>query len=309
MNVNPECPGCGSQSAAVVRRGCRDVLLNVSGEWTILRCEQCQLKFTHPRPGDDELSRHYPSSYHVYSPPSPVRNGRVGAVIRRVAMMPYTLRFGAPDWTIAPFGNGRFLDVGCGAGGVLQRMSAHGWKCAGIDLSADAVRAARRAAPDAAVEQATLETYRPHGTFAAISLQHVLEHLPRPLSSLTRCRELLEPDGCLLVSVPNIESFEARAFRSRWIGLDIPRHLTHFSRTTLTELIRRAGFDVVRVRPAMFASSLSESAALSMPLDAGRRLVGSRVGRLLYFASVLPAAVSYAFGNEPVLEVLSRRTS
>ena len=222
-------------------------------------------------------------------------------------MAPYTLRFGDPDWSVAPQGSGRYLDVGCGAGELLKRMSVTGWKCTGIDISPTAVAAALQAVPSASIEVATLTTFEPESPFALISMQHVLEHLPDPAESVTRCRALLEPGGLLVVGVPNIESFEARVFGERWIGLDIPRHLSHFSPSTLSALVERSGFDVLRLRPAMFASSLSESLALALPGRAGRWLLGSRIGRLLYFASVFPASLSYLLGNAPVLEMLCRR--
>ena len=303
------CPACGSGDPTVLLRDCHDLRMEVAGNWSVLHCQACGLTFTAPRPDECELSQYYPSDYPVYHPDAPVRAGIIGAAIRRLAMFPYTLRFGNPEWSVAPFGNGRFLDVGCGAGGMLQRMGARGWRCAGIDLSPRAVAAARRAAPGAVVEQATLSTYQPDRPFAVISMNHVLEHLPDPVANLERCRNLLEPGGQLFVGVPNIESLEARAFGRRWIGLDIPRHLTHFSRSTLTGLLERTGFEIVYVRPGMFASSLSESAALSLPRRARRSLLESNGGRLLYFASVLPASISYLFGNQPALEVLARRQS
>jgi SAM-dependent methyltransferase len=283
--------------------------MDVPGEWDIMSCNRCGLTFSSPRAEESDLLPYYPSSYHVYHPAAPIRTSPVGAAIRQLAMAPYSLRFGDPDWGAAPFGNGRFLDIGCGAGGMLRRMRALGWQCAGIDISPTAVAAARQAVPAAHIEEATLASFEPNTRFALISMQHVLEHMPDPIATLSRCRQLLEPDGALLVSVPNIESFEARAFGRLWIGLDIPRHLTHFSRATLIPLIERRGFEVVSIRPAMFASSLSESAALSLPRRLGRRLLGSKIGRALYFASVLPAAISYVCGNEPVLEVLARRTT
>ena len=287
--------------------GCRDLLMNVPGEWTILRCQDCDLKFTVPRPDESKLLAYYPSHYHVYHPSAPIRDSVVGSAFRRLAMLPYTVRFGEPDWTVAPFGNGRFLDVGCGAGALLRHMAALGWTCAGIDLSPTAVAAARRSVPGASVEEARLNTFESGTTFALISMHHVLEHLPDPVGGLRRCRQLLEVGGQLIISVPNIESFEAKMFGRRWIGLDIPRHLTHFSRSTLISLLARSGFEITQVRPAMFASSLSESLALTLPWRARRHLVGSKAGRVLYFASVLPASISYVLGNKPVLEVLARR--
>lgn len=303
------CPGCGSTKAALRLGGCRDLLMEVPGEWNILNCAHCRMTFTAPRPDESELLQYYPSNYHVYHPAAPVRTGTVGAILRRLAMAPYWLRFGDPDPIVAPFGNGRFLDVGCGAGALLKRMAAAGWRGAGIDVSPTAVSVTRQAVPDAVVQEATLATFVPEAPFALISMVHVLEHLPDPVAALARCRELLEAGGHLFVSVPNIDSFEARTFGRRWIGLDIPRHLTHFSRSTLTELLERSGFQIVNVRPAMFASFLSESTLLSFPRRVRRRLLGSETGRLLYFVLVLPASISYLLGNDPVLEVLSRRTA
>lgn len=272
-----------------------------------MSCQQCGLTFTSPRVAESELLHFYPSNYHVYQRDAPIRANPFGALLRRLAMLPYTMRFGNPDWLVEPFGNRRFLDVGCGAGELLKRIGESGWHCSGIDISPTAVAAARRALPTATVEVATLTTFKPDAPFALISLQHVLEHLPDPLESLVRCRTLLQPGGLLVVGVPNIESVEARLFGRRWIGLDIPRHLTHFTPATLTRLVERSGFEVLRLRPAMFASSLSESLALSLPGGAGRRLLGSTFGRLLYFASVFPASLSYLFGNAAVLELLCRR--
>ena len=286
---------------------CRDRLLGVPGEWDVMSCQQCGLTFTSPRVAESELLHFYPSNYHVYQRDAPIRANAVGALLRRLAMVPYTMRFGNPDWRVEPFGNRRFLDVGCGAGELLKRIGEAGWHCSGIDISPTAVAAARRTVPTAAVEVGTLTTFKADSPFSLISLQHVLEHLPEPRESLERCRALLEPGGLLVVGVPNIDSVEARVFGRGWIGLDIPRHLTHFTPSTLTRFVERSGFEVLRLRPAMFASSLSESLALSLPGAAGRRLLGSTFGRLLYFVSVFPASVSYLFGNAPVLEILCRR--
>lgn len=305
--VANSCTLCGSDDASVLIQACGDILLGVPGQWDVLLCSNCGATFTAPRPPESELLDYYPPQYHVYHPNAPVRGSIAGAAIRRIAMFPYTARYGDPDWRIPPFGSRRMLDVGCGTGAMLRRMAALGWRPFGIDLSPVAIEMARQTVPDATLELGTLTNFEPKERFALISVQHVLEHLPDPSQALNRCHELLEPGGQLLVSVPNIDSFEARLFGRKWVGLDIPRHLTHFSRSTLTRTLHQSGFEELHVRPALFASFLSESVSLVLPRGIGRRLLGSTMGRLLYFASVFPASLSYVFGNAPVLEVLCRR--
>src|SRR6476660_2870710 len=103
---------------------CRDRLLGVEGTWNIVSCEGCGFTYSSPRARESDLLRFYPSHYHVYQRAAPVRSNIAGALIRRVAMIPYSLRFGDPDWMVEPFGIRRFLDIGCGAGDLLKRIGA-----------------------------------------------------------------------------------------------------------------------------------------------------------------------------------------
>ena len=69
--------------------------------------------------------------------------------------------------------------------------------------------------------------------------------------------------GRLFVAVPNIDSQAFRWFGQAWYGLDLPRHLTHFSPVTLQVMIERAGFQVVKVRMVRHSSWLRASARLT----------------------------------------------
>jgi hypothetical protein len=76
--------------------------------------------------------------------------------------------------------------------------------------------------------------------FALISMAHVLEHLPDPAGYLLRLREtLLEPNGWLLIEVPNLYSHDCFEVA----------HLTSFSAHTLTQTLQKAGFRVIRLEP------------------------------------------------------------
>ena len=66
-------------------------------------------------------------------------------------------------------------------------------------------------------------------TFDAITLHHVFEHLTEPKRYLEIICEILKPGGHLVISFPNIDSFQSRFFKGNWFHLDPPRHLFFFT--------------------------------------------------------------------------------
>ena len=100
--------------------------------------------------------------------------------------------------------------------------------------------------------------------FDFVTMFHVLEHLPDPRKGLLFAGGLLNPRGSLIVQVPNVASCQARMFRSRWYGLDVPRHLVNFTAGGLDLLLNSVGFEIHRVshfslrdNPASLASSIA----------------------------------------------------
>ncbi len=301
------CPACEALTFTVLRTGCRDRLLGLPGQWRVVRCDACALCFTTPRLTEAQLLEYYPATYPVYQSRRPIRHSRLGARLRAAAMAPYRWRFGDPDGVPPPFGHGRFLDVGCGSGGQLKHFSDAGWTVTGLDVSPTAIAAAARRVPNATLRTGTLATFESPDRFDIISMCHVLEHLPDPGETLTRCRELLAPGGRLLVNVPNIESWEARLFGDSWMAFDVARHCSHFSPSTLAALLEARGFDVERMRPAMIPSTLSESLIMLLPGAYRRQALSSKAARLLYFSLVLPASITYLLGNCPAVDVVAVR--
>ena len=86
------------------------------------------------------------------------------------------------------------------------------------------------------------------GSFGLITFQHSLEHITDPVGALKRARELLEPGGLLIVTVPNWACWQRRfLFRGRWSALDMPRHQQHFSPQALQRLAALLGLRVQSV--------------------------------------------------------------
>jgi len=93
---------------------------------------------------------------------------------------------------------------------------------------------------------------------------HVLEHLHDPVSYLRSARDLLLPNGRLVIQVPNASSWQFLMFGERWNGVDIPRHLVNYRQRDVENLLDYCGLEVVRRKhfslrdnPAGFASSVA----------------------------------------------------
>ena len=100
-----------------------------------------------------------------------------------------------------------------------------------------------------------------------------LEHVHQPLDVLCAAHRLLTDGGRLLVAVPNFESLASRWFGANWYGLDVPRHLTHFTPDTLRAMLARAGFARIDVHQQHRNSWIRHSAE-----RAGGGILATRLG-------------------------------
>jgi hypothetical protein len=75
---------------------------------------------------------------------------------------------------------------------------------------------------------------------------------------------LLVPGGKLVVACPNIDSWAFRAFGPSWFGLDLPRHLVHFTPATLRDMLTAGGFRVEQLRLIRHSDWLRSSAKLAV---------------------------------------------
>jgi len=128
------------------------------------------------------------------------------------------------------------LDIGCSAGLLLEQFqSAYGCQPTGIEPGDDYRSYAQGRSLTVYPTLDALRVTRPV-QFDLISMAHVLEHLPNPVEYLEGLRrDLLAPTGKLLVEVPTLyahDSFEVA-------------HLVSFSRLTLTQVLKKAGYEII----------------------------------------------------------------
>jgi SAM-dependent methyltransferase len=101
----------------------------------------------------------------------------------------------------------RVLDIPCGPGAFLARLTAGGYEPHGADIQ-DLLQVG--GVPFTRADMNRPLPF-PDGAFDAVACIDGLEHLERPFDFVRECHRVLRPGGALLVSTPNIS-----ALRSRW---------------------------------------------------------------------------------------------
>ncbi|MBI5210067.1 MAG: class I SAM-dependent methyltransferase [Elusimicrobia bacterium] len=146
----------------------------------------------------------------------------------------------------------RLLDIGCGAGGFLNRARGEGFGVWGVDFNEVRLDLIRSELGIDTVFHGSLEDFaaaHPDLRFDVITMFQVLEHLDRPGRWLEKARSLLAPGGFFFVAVPNrgrtFDPFQGPGMEE----LDTPpNHLTRWSASALRGFLGRHGFESVEIK-------------------------------------------------------------
>lgn len=140
----------------------------------------------------------------------------------------------------------RLLEIGPGSGAVMARLGRLGSEVQGLDMSPAVARQIERRWGLQVTVGTLAEHVRTVGqkTYDMVVMRHVLEHFTDPYEALKDMHALLKPGGRLYVAVPNMGSWHSR-FRG-WPGYE-PYHVQYFGKQSLAVLLRRSGFQPVRM--------------------------------------------------------------
>lgn len=241
----PYCPSCGNSRGDVILLAGDDwIHADYSGQrFAVVRCQICALRYTSPRFKRAHKRLAFEGDYPFYIRARDARRGRMQDP--DAARAPFLGR--AERLVMAQPMPGRLLDLGAGDGFFGDVMRARGWEVVAVDNEEDVVWHAKEKLGLDARKLDVEEDPLPAGPFDAVSMWGVLQLVYEPRALLTKVREVLAPDGLLAIGVSNVKSAGASVFRSRWRGLGLPRHLSHFTPETLSRLVTWCGFEVVRV--------------------------------------------------------------
>jgi 2-polyprenyl-3-methyl-5-hydroxy-6-metoxy-1,4-benzoquinol methylase len=276
------CPTCGSSEA-------RHEL--DKDHMAVVRCAGCDLVYVSPTFDDSHYKEVYSSTdyqeivrdlgikSHGY------RTERFGR--ERVGLMGQHLTTARP----------RYLDIGCSTGFVVEAARAQGWDAVGIDLNPSAIEFGRSRGLDlraVALEDSGFAA----GSFDAVSLFDVLEHLIDPVPTLRACIRLLKPGGIVFVYVPNYDS-ASRFLMGKDAHFIWPtHHLNYYTPVTLRDLMAREGLETVYVA--------TEGLDLADYLWHGRHVLGKDVGGIEEIADQLQFFINAgAYGKN--LRLIARK--
>ena len=250
------CRYCGAEESATAERfEAAERMLGLGGCFEYVVCDECGSWTLGDVPAD--LSPYYPDrEYYSYSLGGRARlrtrlRWAKGSAFRR---LPRRVRAGIPPWhasvaTPAWAGwyeragldpSARVLDIGCGDGTLVRDLVRTGSVASAVGFDPyyrgpedDLVRIERESLGELGAD------------FTHVFFHHSLEHVEDPLAALVEARELLAPNGLVLVRVPVTDSLPARAFGEYWSELDAPRHVGVPSTRGLHALAERAAMQVV----------------------------------------------------------------
>lgn len=254
METLPTCPICKSNGFTDFLT-CEDYTASKEN-FTLVSCNNCSFIFTNPRPGQSEIGKYYQVENYISH--TGTQTGLVNKLyhIARRFTLKQKLRLVNKLNT-----KGNLLDIGCGTGNFLYVVKSDGWKVTGVEPDTDARKLAIQTCGENIHEESFLENDS-QVKYDIITMWHVLEHVHELDKRLIQLKNLLKPNGRLIVAVPNCASKDANHYKQFWGAYDVPRHLYHFKPNDIKQLFQNKQFEVEKILPmkldSFYVSILSE---------------------------------------------------
>lgn len=221
---------------------------SVSGEeFDLVRHAKLEMLITSPQPSADALADYYKSEDYI----SHTDNKRNPLEWLYHAIRNYTVKRKVHLINSLQVQNKTLLDIGCGTGEFIAYANKKDWKVTGIEPNDRARAIAIKKIGDSVFNASHLDAVE-ENTMNVVTLWHVLEHLPDLQKQIDTFIKVLAPKGYLIIAVPNYKSYDAIYYGSHWAAYDVPRHLWHFSRSSIKSLFEKNGFSFVEERPMLF---------------------------------------------------------
>jgi 2-polyprenyl-3-methyl-5-hydroxy-6-metoxy-1,4-benzoquinol methylase len=188
---------------------------------------------------------------------------------------------------------GALLDIGCFCGVFLSVAARQEWDCYGLEpLVMPAIYARGHFGLRVTTDTLRDSTY-PLEFFDIVTAFQVFEHLVDPAGEVARIRRILKPGGLVVIEVPNIDTAMVRLLGPRHRHF-VEDHVSFFSASTLSRLLKRMGFHVRRIYNPIRVQSLQH---LTWWVGEYSQALGDYLGRVLSRFHLDSKAISVNLGD------------
>ena len=186
---------------------------------SIVKCN-CSFVYLNPRPTIKDIGVYYDKSY---SPHNFNRQSIFLKILQNISF--YWKRYIISKYCSI---SKKLLDIGGGDGSFSDYLCKNGWLSSVYDKFSNLDY---------------IDNF--DSKYSAITMWHSLEHIHNTDEIFKKIGNTLEDDGFLFIAVPNHDSIDRRFFKRKWIAYDIPRHLYHFTPTTIEVLLKRNRYKII----------------------------------------------------------------
>ena len=256
--MSKKCPWCNSENNHQFLK-LKDYFLTQE-EFEIIECDNCKLLFTNPCPTPDKIGDYYKSE--DYLSHNEEKKGLFARIYNSVKKINIKNKFDISVNRQQTTDNSpKLLDIGCGIGDFLLYAKENGCDITGIEPSEDARKIAEKKLNCKILSPEELETI-PDNSFDIITMWHVLEHVADLKTEIHHLQRILKKDGRLVLALPNYKSYDAEYYKDKWAAYDVPRHLNHFSKTSIKNIFKETNLQLVDIKSlkwdSYYISMLSE---------------------------------------------------
>lgn len=256
MIVYSACPCCNGVDISKVLSAADHTVSNETFE--IWQCNVCTARFTQNVPDKNEIEKYYKSENYISH--SDTKQGFINSLYHFVRKRTLNGKRKLVE-KYTKLSIGKILDIGAGTGAFLQVMQKSEWDVTGFEPDETARENAKKLYGLSLQPSEELFNLKAE-TFDAITLWHVLEHVHELHEYMDQLKKLLKPTGCLFIAIPNYACYDEKIYKEFWAGYDVPRHLYHFSPTSITQLLLQHGLQLKEIKPmwydSFYVSMLSE---------------------------------------------------
>lgn len=140
----------------------------------------------------------------------------------------------------------RVLDVGCGDGTSLLDITQLGAEAYGTEYDRNVEPVAKQLGLRIFFGDLKAAPY-PDEFFDTITMSQLLEHVADPVAFIRTAKQKLKPGGQMMISFPNINSFNRKKSGRRWVNWHVPYHINFFTNQSIALLAKATAMELSSV--------------------------------------------------------------